>query len=356
MSENPLRGEIEKAIDGGLKFLQSNQLESGEFKSYRSTDPAMRKDCEFDSSPFPTALICYCLGFFDSSPIAGEMIDKAIGFFLDEMERGAIWRYWTAQHPYHKNIPPDLDDIACVSSILERNRIEFPDNRQLILANRNRQGLFYTWIVPRFAAAAVPFNKSYWRVVLSEALKPVSLYYFWKLNESAPNDVDCVVNANVLFYLGESQATRPVIEYLIKIVEDEKEGCCDKWHLNKFTFYYTVSRNYFAGMSSLERIRDIAVKRILEAARSADGRIGENTLETALAVCALINWKGSDSSSSLPVVEKAVRFLLKAQERGGNWERLPFYYGGPKKYFGWGSEEITTAFCLEALARHLLNG
>jgi hypothetical protein len=28
------------------------------------------------------------------------------------------------------------------------------------------------------------------------------------------------------------------------------------------------------------------------------------------------------------------------------------YYGGPKKYYGWGSEELTTGFCIEALGRY----
>jgi len=33
----------------------------------------------------------------------------------------------------------------------------------------------------------------------SASAKSAQNYYFWKLNESAPNDIDCVVNANVLF-------------------------------------------------------------------------------------------------------------------------------------------------------------
>jgi hypothetical protein len=339
--------KMRRAVQNGLKFLHLGQLPSGEFPSYRSTDPSMKQDREFDSSPFPTALICFCLSFSES-PMAEEMIRKAGEFFLAEMEGQGVWRYWTSRHPYHRNIPPDLDDIACVSSVLERSGVDVPDNRKLILANRNSQGLFYTWLVPR---ALFPLDRSYWSVVLREALKPVSLYYFWKQNESEPNDIDCIVNANVLFYLGDDEATgKPVADYLMGIVQSEKEACCDKWHLNRFTFYYTISRNYFHGMSSFERVRQTVIDRILCAA-AADGMIGENVLDTALAVCSLQNWRADAGSFA-----RSVEFLLAKQKQNGGWESIPLYYGGPKKYFGWGSEEITTAFCVEALVRFSKSG
>jgi len=330
------------AIERGIEFLDGNQLPSGEFKSFRSTDPTMEQDCEFDSSPFPTALIAYSLSFSDS-PKAKEIIKKTIKFFLAEMETAGVWRYWTAGHQYHNNIPPDLDDTACASYILKQNGIQFPDNTGLLLANRNQQGLFYTWLVPRFS---LPLNLDYWRVVLREAVKPISLYYFWKINESAPNDVDCVVNANTLLYLGESESTRAVIDYLIQVVEQKKEECCDKWHLSRFNLYYAISRNYSAGMKAFESIRNTVIERI-ESLSSSDGVIGINIIETALAVCSLLNLK-CDSAA----LHRGIEALLASQKENGVWARFPLYYGGPKKYFGWGSEELTTGFCLEALIRY----
>ncbi len=278
--------EHNSAIKKGLDFLHQNQLPSGEFKSYRSTHPSMAEDCEFDSSPFPTSLIAYSLSF-SNSPIAKEMIDRATIFFLVEMERGSIWRYWTSIHQYHKNIPPDLDDIACISAVLKQNGVQFTDNRNLILANRNRQRLFYTWLAPRFS---FPLNLEYWRVIGREALNPISLYYFWKLNESKVNDIDCVVNTNVLFYFGKSDVTQPVIDYLIQVIKEGKEECCDKWHLSRFNFYYALSKTYFAGIDEFEVIRDSVIERILSSTKS-DGMIGENVLQTSLAVCSLLNFK-----------------------------------------------------------------
>jgi hypothetical protein len=333
--------DLDASIERGLEFLHRSQLPTGEFKVYMSTDHTLDKDSVTDSSPFPTALIAYSLGFSDSEK-AKSMLDKAMRFFLAEMEGTGLWRYWTKSHEFHATIPPDLDDIACVSAVLRRHSVAFPQNLKLVLANRNRQGLFYTWMTPRWP---LPLNFAYWQVVLRQWLNPVRLYYFWKLNESAPNDVDCVVNANVLFYVGASDETQAVIDYLIDVVRRREEDCCDKWHLNRFTFYYTVSRNFHAGIQAFAAVRDDAVRNIAEAVNE-NGSIGENALDTALAICAVHNWK-----SSQPALVRAIRFLIDTQRTTGEWPKSVLYYGGPKKYYGWGSEELTTGFCLEALLR-----
>jgi hypothetical protein len=334
---------VEKAIKKGLEFLSAKQLPSGEFASYRSTDALMKEDCVFDSSPFPTALIAYSLSFSNEN-IAVKIVDGCCKFLLTEMEKHGVWRYWTSKHPYHKSIPPDLDDIACVSSVLRQNNIPFPDNRKIILANGNSKGLFYTWIVPRLK---LPASLQYLHIVTKEALKPVRLFYFWKLNESKPNDIDAVVNSNVLFYLGNRQETKPVIDYLVDIIKNNKEEGSDKWHLSPFNLHYFISKNYFAGITEFEIIREKSINKLLTTVFSASKK-ENNILETALASCALLNWNCA-SDKIYPYIQN----ILIHQDEDGSWPIFPLYYGGPKKYFGWGSQEITTAFCLEALVRYL---
>jgi hypothetical protein len=136
-----------------------------------------------------------------------------------------------------------------------------------------------------------------------------------------------------------------VIDYLIEIVRKRKEGVCDKWYWNRLSFYYAVSRNFYAGVQAFAVVRDEVIARIVEGA-GEDGRIGANALDTALAVCALRNW-----GSAPPALVRAVRFLLGAQGADGAWPATVFYYGGPKRRNGWGSRELTTGFCLEALLR-----
>lgn len=332
---------IEKAIYKGLLFLSKEQLSTGEFKSYRSTHPEMKENCELDSSPFPSALICYCLSFSEDKS-SKMMIVNAINFLKSEMTGNGVWRYWSKQHPYHKNIPPDLDDMSCISSILKKNKLFFPDNKKIFYANINSHGLFYTWITPRFR---FPKNLLHWRVVLKETMKPINLYYFWKLNESNPNDIDGVVNANILNYLGENQYTVPTINYLIDIVKTNKEAHCDKWYLDKYNFYYFLSKAYYSGIKSLEPIREDCIRKILLGI-NPNGKTGNNILETALATCSLLNFKSN--SKTIPIL---INTIIKKQTTSGNWNKIPMYYGGPNKYFGWGSKELTTAFCLEALIR-----
>jgi len=340
-NHNPDLNAIELAIKRGVDFLAERQLPSGEFPVLMSTDHTLETESVVDSSPFPTALIAYSIGFIDS-PAIQKMIRRATEFFLREMEGPGLWRYWTRGHKYHSAIPPDLDDIACVSIVLKRHGIDFPDNMKILMQSRDRQGLFYTWICPRLP---MPFNFAYCAVVVPQLFHPARFYYFWKLNESARFDVDCVVNANVLAYTQDRREIAPVVEFLSEIVRNEKESCCDKWHLNPFTFYYAVSRAFHSGVRALESVRDIIVERI-ERAAGAEGLIGENSLDTAMAICALLNW-GSNS----PLVPGGVRHLLSSQNQDGSWPKLVLYYGGPKKYYGWGSEELTTGFCLEALSR-----
>lgn len=333
---------LDVSVARGLSFLRRSQLPTGEFRVFMSTDPALERDCVADSSPFATSLVAYSLGFADAAE-AGGMIEKCVRFFLAEMEGPGLWRYWTKQHRHHSVIPPDLDDIACVSLVLRRHGVAFPANERLVYANRNREGLFYTWLAPR---RPMPFVAAFWRAALGPWLNPVKQYYFWKLNESEPGDVDCVVNANVLFYVGAGPETRAVVDYLLGVFRRGGEGCCDKWHLNPFTFQYAVSRNYAAGVAAFGEVREEAVRRLVAAARP-DGSVGDNCLETALTACALLSW-----GSAVPELGRAVNFLVAAQRPGGDWPRAALYYGGPKKFYGWGSEELTTGFCLEALARY----
>lgn len=336
--------KLDNAVSRGVDFLLDSQLPSGEMRSYRSRHPEMTEDCQFDSSPFPSALIASSLNFSDSAK-AKTIVGKIAHFLLSEMEPGGVWRYWTSKHPYHKNIPPDIDDIVCASSVLQQSGIIAPQNRALILSNLSSKKVLYTWIVPRLTTT---LNATYWQVVLREALNPVNLYMFWKLNEAEPNDTDGVVNANALYYLGKCPETMAIIQFLIDIINDEREEKCDKWHLSRFNLYYALSRNYFAGIKDFECIRAAVVDRILAAAQP-NGQIGAHLLDTALAVCSLFNWGIGQSS---PVLERAVQLLVKEQTEPGAWQKFPLYYGGPKRYFGWGSEELTTGFCIEALTRY----
>ena len=337
--------QIEDSISRGLNYLCHHQYPNGEFCVYMSGDDAMRGWNQPDSSIFPSSLIGSSLCFLKEYPIARDMLAKTGWFLRCQMGRGATWNHYTNSHMLRALCPQDADDTACVSKLLEQCGVDFPSaqNISLLLDNRRKDGLFYTWITFRLLPNT---NKDYWLLALKEFLHPLKSFMFWQKMECKKNDVDAVVNANILYYLGDIKETQPIIEWMLKIIEENKEAHCDKWYRNVLTVYYFFSRNYHAGIAKLEAIKNTIISRILVLINS-DGSIGDCVADTSFAVCTLLNFNFSG-----PELTNAVRFIMTSQKDTGEWERCRIYYGGPKKIVGFGSEELTTAFCLEALARY----
>jgi hypothetical protein len=294
-----------------------------------------------ESSTLATSLIVYSLGF-SGSVVARETIERALSFLRAIMEPRGVWRYLTSDFPGYRDMPPDVDDTACISHALSSHGIAFPDNRRLLLANRDRRGRFYTWMAPRLGPP--PLNLDYWRVVRRQLRSPIRSWRWWRENDLSPTDVACVVNANALLYLGDVPATKRVSAYLSDVVHNRAEASCDKWYRSRFVFYYAVSRCAHAGIGALDPLLDEIADRITAAA-SADGSIGASPLETALAACALINCRAAPSE-----LDRACAHLIGEQSTEGGWPAAPLYYW-PDRY-SYGSAELTTGFCLEALLRH----
>ncbi|MDB5696444.1 MAG: hypothetical protein JWN21_1987 [Sphingomonas bacterium] len=336
-----LSGDIRDAIGRGAEFLSGAQLASGEFQVFTSTDPEMKEGCAPDPSIFPTALIAQSLAVVDEAAAA---LSGALDFLLAEMDGDGLWRHWPRAHPYHRQLPPDLDDTSCAASALQAGGRVFPDHRALLLANRDARGLFFTWLTPRARWAGA----AHARVALHQLRHPLTLFLFFQRTSAAPRDVDSVVNANCLFHLGDHQGSEAIVEHLLAVLRAGAERDCDKWYDNPFAIWYFFSRA-LAGRS--EEAGRIVVERLANAAPAT-------ALEAAFAACALLRWRVRPS-------EDAIRSLLAAQLASGGWPRAALYHGGRPRLarggFGaphpdtprWGSEELTTGFALEALARWL---
>lgn len=304
---------LSNCIAKAATFLDENQLYSGEFRSYVSNNEAMERVIRVDSCTFVTSCILYCLSFVND-PGLTEMKRAAFKFLIDEMNPPGIWKYFS--HRYPVLIDPDLDDTALASFVLRNLHPDIQSGRNLgvILGHRNSDGLFFTW--------------------MKDA------------NET--NDVDAVVNANVLLYLGEREETKPVSDYLNAIITDHRESETYYYYLDDLALHYAVSRAYFSGVKSLEVTKDSIISRITVRQRG-DGSFG-NELVTALALCTLLNY----SFDEMVWLERGIDNLMDAQLSNGAWPRRAYYAGplpsGP--YEAWyGSEELTTALCLEALTR-----
>lgn len=255
--------------------------------------------------------------------------------------RGSVWNHFTKWHTLFSYEPPDIDNSVCASYVLKTLQVDFPDNRELILSNRNRKGLFYTW----FVLHGLKISRTNLHIVAREFKRPFKSVVFWLKNSGKRDDIDAVVNANALFYLGISQNTLPVISYLINVILENRELSSDKWYHNIYIIYYFITRNHVT-VPALEPVREPIISRIL-ANSHADGSYGDSMLDTATALISLLNLNYRDDK-----LHQTAIYLINAQRESGCWNRSIFFYSGANKDVGWGSEELTTGFCIEALAKY----
>ena len=335
-----LQSNIEKSILKGVQYLHQHQYPNGEFCCYIGHEDHL-KDTIPQSQIFPTSLICYSLLHLQHLPEVKEILDRSAAFLQFQLMRAGVWNHFTSWSPLFKLCPADADNTSCASKVLQSLKKDFPNNEKILLANRSRSGLFYTWYTLR---PNMVWIKDYWLLILREFKYPLQSLFFWKSFECNRNDIDAVVNANVLFYLGLNTATQPIVNYLLEIIDQQREADCDKWYRNPFTIYYFFSRIYKEGINALAPAAEKMEERIL-ATSKINGSFGESILDTALGIISLVHLNHRS-----PSLDEAVNFLIEQQNSYGNWPRWAVYYGGPKKLSCFGSEELTTGFCLEALA------
>lgn len=341
---NTLSATIDNSIANGISFLSRHQLHHGEFINYVSNREDITGSCSTVSITYNTSLICYSLSFLSDYPESEKMIAKSI-HFLNAHRQYGVWNFLSKTGVMYPLLPFDVDSTSLAAWVLRERNLNPEGDRiatKIILANRNRKGLFYTWIVPRLSSA---YSLRFLRIAVHVLFNPIRHVVYWYHTNCNYFDVDAGINANVLFYLGDIPATQPVVDLLVNIIQDNKEATCDKWYNNPFVIYYFFSRNYCHGIHKLEAIWPPIIDRILSLAYN-DGRLGSTLLDTALAVCTLLNLHHSSV-----VLDKAVQYIIHAQQEYGNWERWSHYTAGDE-HAHFGSEEITTAFCLEALVRY----
>jgi len=333
---------IADALKRSIQYLKSHQYPNGEFCCYFAPDDRMQEWCVPDSTVFPTAIINTCLLSVSDNIEVETIFKRSIPFFQYQMMRGGAVNYFTKWHPLFPLSPPDIDDTIFVYNFLRSQNVSSPDPIPLILSNRNKNGLFYTWFTLR---SRLNRDRNYWLITLREFKSPIKSLMFWMKNDCRRNDIDAVVNSNVLANL-DKERQKVVITYLIEIINNGKENKCDSWYQNPFTLYYSLSCNIAKGVSGLKPVTETIIKRIL-GKQKKDGSIGDSALDTSFGITSLLNlgYYGKP-------VSNAVSFLLQAQKENGEWPRHIFFYSGPKKAVGWGSEELTTAFCIEALSKY----
>jgi hypothetical protein len=308
--------EIRHAIEKGVAYLESAQLPSGEIPIEIS--PEMSGDCSRQPCVFPAALAARTLSI---TPSAARVRARALDFLQREMSLDGLWRHPSSDLPEHYDTPLDLDDTAIASAALAAAGRSFPDNRALLLAYRERSGLFRTWIVR-------------WR------RHPLRTFRFFFLRHTGEvHDVDAVVNANVVIYLGICEEIRPAIAHMLAVLRANREMMSTIWYGSRFTVWYFFSH-------ALHEIAPEAGEMIVP---RIEATTPTNALELALASSTLLLWNRTPD----------VGTLTDAQLPSGAWPRAGFYHMGQRRLDPkpkppwWGSEALTTVFAVEALTRYL---
>lgn len=305
---------LKDSISRGIAWLMAHQSAGGEFPAYASLSPDMSGwDVWADKCVFATASVALALRGIDDAGVAA-MERRACAFLLGEMTGNGVWSYWSQASG--KMISPDLDDTAiCTAVFRRRHPVIAEGNKAVFLANRNPDGSFRTWI----------------------------------RSPDQPNDVDCVVNANVLFVLGEDDSTAAAGRMLVDIVSDGREMATTHYYCHPVALHYAMARAFQSGVTGFAQIAGVACARIL-AFRDELGGFGD-ALNTAFGLNALIGYGHADDR----VLASAANRLRDLQYSDGSWPRLPFYTGPepPAVRSVWfGSEAVVTAFCVEALAAY----
>jgi hypothetical protein len=275
----------------------------------------MSGDCVREPCVFPTALAARTLSITTS---ATSLRSRAVDFLEREMHPDGLWRHPSSDKRRAYDTPLDADDTSLASVALRAAGREFPDNRCRLLDNRDRSGLFLTWIT------------RWWP-------HPLLTYRFFKY-VAERRDVDVVVNANVVIYLGGCGATRPAIEHMLAVLRANREMTATIWYGSRFTVWYFCSH---ALHEIAPEAGEMIVPRLAAAAPA-------NALELAVAASTLLLWNGVPD----------MRPLLDAQLPSGSWPRVGFYHMGRRRLESepkppwWGSEALTTVFAVEALTRY----
>jgi hypothetical protein len=309
---------IGRAIEKGVAFLESAQLPSGEIPIETSLTPETFGDCIREPVVFATALAARGLSM---TPSAERVRSRALDFLEREMSPDGLWRHPSSASPIHLDTPFDLDDTSIASAALAAAGRSFPNNRPLLLAHRERSGLFQTWIL------------RWWRHPLR------TIRFFKHYRYTRVLHIDAAINANVVNYLGICEETRPAIEHMLAVLRTNGEMLSTNWYASRFTVWYFFSL----------ALREIAP----EAGRMIVPRVEAtapiNALELALAALTLLLW------NRVPDVGP----LIDAQLSSGAWPRVAMYHTGlgrtdsqPRPPW-WGSEALTTVLAIEALSRRI---
>ena len=305
-----------ECIRRGLGFVESTIDGNGAWHCIRFNTVNPRVPRHYERPAFVSALCALALE--SSSEAGARRIRTATrAYLVDTIEYPGLWRYY-------RHLPQDLDSTSLCSLVIGSHPwVLLGRNIPQILANRDAEGRFQTWIL----ADGEPDVVSRFRI-----------------------EADPVVNANVIAYLGDRPETADALRWLESLVTNGRLEGSSRWYPDTVAICYAISRTMKRVPTALAHLRPMLAEHIL-ALRDQQGTFG-TILHTAQAVSALYNLgclKTIDPEFYTDV-------LQHSQREDGSWPEFLAFGDQSAKWglvgqIGHGSEAITSAFCIEALER-----
>ena len=327
--DQELREAARSAVQRGIEFLEGVVAPNGAWPSWRYDNTELAGERHLEYPAFTAALGVLALDGCRNVR-ARALVARTREFIKSRMRYPGIWSYPT--------LPPSVDDTAiCALAVgphpwLRMGRLWGP-SLNAILAHRDSKGRFVLWMA-------------------SQDWPP-----------GLENEVDAVVNANVLAYIGDHAETLAAQRWVESVVVDRREVNASPYYVAPVDLYFAMARATCYRDGLFGDLRPTLGSRILDYLDSAGG-FGD-PMRTAQALSALdmisVNLGGSARST-------AVKMLLEAQRDDGSWppclawkeppgwssylaaRESPQHARPPR---GFASETITVAFCINAIERSL---
>lgn len=324
-----LRQAARAAVERGLDFLESVVAPNGGWPCWRYDDTGLVGGRHREYPPFAAALGSLALDAC-RHPGARAVVARTREFIRSRMQYPGIWSY--------PSLPPSVDDTAiCALAAGPHPWLRMGSlwgrNLDVLLAHRDGDGRFVLWM---------PDDD-------------------WP--RGLDNEVDAVVNANVLAYMGDHAETQAARRWIETVVAERREADASPYYIEPVDLHFALARASRFRDGILGELRPTLASRILERL-DADCGFGD-PMRTAQALSALdMLAVDLDEAAQAEVLEG----LIEAQRRDGSWRPClawkeppgwadwvaanegPLHARPPR---GFASEAMTTAFCIEAVQRSL---
>ncbi len=178
------------------------------------------------------------------------------------------------------------------------------------------------------------------------------------------NDIDAVVNANILTYLGstnqlEKSKGKPGAEKLINYqVNRGRWSRAGMYYPNKYHFHYAVSRSMLAGETAINADGKSILSHLLKT-QFSDGhfesrrKVNKKDIlqSTVYGLTSLLNLKELGYDVPKDRIDLTMSYLLKHQNEDGSWNGGVFFSGGTvvRNVLHFKSEAYTTALMVLAM-------